>query len=365
MLAGRSQKKQNLSVKWDGAPSLFAGIDPSDGKFFVAKKGIFNNTPKIYKTNAEIDKDLSGDLAEKFKIALQYLPELGIKNVIQGDFLFVQSDLKHVTFDGVTHLTFHPNTIVYAVPDNSTLGDRILRAKIGVVWHTSYEGKSFSTMKATFNADIISKLRKSNNVWATDAIYRDLSGAITLTAEEDQKLFDLMSEAGKTLHKINPAKLGIVQHHPDLLIRVKAFCNAAIRSGKSFTDKNIFHGLIRDINNHFDKEASKLKTLTSKQKTTDKKHVMLKQVFDVSEEQFAHITNFMRLITEAKMIIIQKLNTIKSVHTFLRTSQGYEVTGVEGFVASDHLGKNAVKLVDRLTFSKANFNPEYMKGWQR
>jgi hypothetical protein len=49
----------------------------------------------------------------------------------------------------------------------------------------------------------------------------------------------------------------------------------------------------------------------------------------------------------------------------LKTNTGYEVTGQEGFVAIDHLGKNALKLVDRLQFSKANFSQEYQKGWQR
>lgn len=127
----------------------------------------------------------------------------------------------------------------------------------------------------------------------------------------------------------------------------------------------MFQGIIKDIDSYYDKEAAKLKTLASKGKMMAKKHQAINVVLHISEEQFAHITKFMDLIIKAKMIIIEKLNTIKSVHTFLRTSQGYEVTGYEGFVASDHLGKNAVKLVDRLTFSKANFDPSYIKGWQR
>ena len=47
-------KDGNVSVKWDGAPAIFAGTDPRDGKFFVAKKGIFNVSPKVYKTNSDI-----------------------------------------------------------------------------------------------------------------------------------------------------------------------------------------------------------------------------------------------------------------------------------------------------------------------
>ena len=38
----------------------------------------------------------------------------------------------------------------------------------------------------------------------------------------------------------------------------------------------------------------------------------------------------------------------------LHKENGYEVTGEEGFVAVDKIG-NAIKLVDRLEFSKLNF----------
>ena len=60
MLAGASRSSVNMTVKWDGAPAIFAGTDPADGKFFVAKKSVFNVTPKLYKTEAEINEDLSG-----------------------------------------------------------------------------------------------------------------------------------------------------------------------------------------------------------------------------------------------------------------------------------------------------------------
>ena len=92
MLAGKSSSK--LSTKWDGAPAIFCGEDPRDGEFFVAKKGVFNKNPKVYKTDAEIDADTSGDLADKLKLALKHLKPLGIKQVIQGDFLFTKQDLR-------------------------------------------------------------------------------------------------------------------------------------------------------------------------------------------------------------------------------------------------------------------------------
>ena len=139
----------NVSVKWDGAPAIFCGTDPSDGKFFVAKKGIFNKNPKVYKTNADVDADTSGDLAVKLKEALKYLPELGIKGVIQGDFLYSKSDLSIANIKGEKYLTFHPNTIVYALPVKSEGAKEVKKSKIGIVWHTTYKGNTFESMKAS------------------------------------------------------------------------------------------------------------------------------------------------------------------------------------------------------------------------
>ena len=96
-------------------PAIFCGEDPTDGKFFVAKKGVFNKNPKVYKSNADIDADTSGDLAEKLKLAFKHLKNLGIKDVIQGDFLYSKQDLSKTKIDGKQYITFHPNTIVYAV----------------------------------------------------------------------------------------------------------------------------------------------------------------------------------------------------------------------------------------------------------
>src|SRR6056300_1774067 len=96
MLAGASRSSVNMTVKWDGAPAIFAGIDPSDGKFFVAKKSVFNVNPKLYKSNADIDADTSGDLNAKFKVALKYFPKLGIKGVLQGDLMFTNLETEKI-----------------------------------------------------------------------------------------------------------------------------------------------------------------------------------------------------------------------------------------------------------------------------
>jgi hypothetical protein len=69
-------------------------------------------------------------------------------------------------------------------------------------------------------------------------------------------------------------------------------------------------------------------------------------------------------IVEAKNLVIRKLQQIKQVTgTFLKTDDGYRVTAPEGFVAVDKLKGNALKLVDRLEFSQANFNAT--KNWDK
>ena len=133
MLSGSSRSSVNMTVKWDGAPAIFAGIDPSDGKFFVAKKSVFNVNPKLYKTNAEIDEDLSGDLNAKFKVALAEFSKLGITGVIQGDLMFTD-DLSKETIEGISYYTFQPNTIVYAVPVDSDLGRIMNKSKICLLY---------------------------------------------------------------------------------------------------------------------------------------------------------------------------------------------------------------------------------------
>ena len=205
MLAGSTRSSVNMTVKWDGAPAIFAGIEPETGDFFVAKKSVFNVNPKLYKTDADIDDDLSGNLNEKFKVALAELPKLGIKGVLQGDLMFTD-DIETDTIDGTKYYTFQPNTIVYAVPVNSDLGKQMNRAKMGIVWHTTYTGKKLQDMKASFGADI-SELNKVPSVWMDDATYKDVSGKATFTEKETEAITAILSQTGRTFNKINGPKL--------------------------------------------------------------------------------------------------------------------------------------------------------------
>lgn len=366
MLSGNAKAPVNVSVKWDGAPAVFAGIDPSDGKFFVAKKGIFNKNPKVYKTDADVDADTSGDLNVKLKLALAELPKLGIEGVVQGDFLYSREDIKEDTIDGEPHITFHPNTIVYAVPKKSKLAQEILRSKIGVVWHTRYRGDSFETMRASFGEKIASDLKKVNSVWSVDAVFKDVSGSATMTAAETKQITKMLSDAGKLFITIKADTLNGLSKNEELNMRVNVYINSKVRAGQRTGDPRTFVlGLIQFIEDYYQKEADKRKTASGKQVQIEKRDATLEYFKKNSAADIEKVFKLYNMMVDIKQMIVGKLNQVDGLRTLLKTNNGYEVTGQEGFVAIDHYGKNAVKLVDRLQFSKANFSSDYIKGWQR
>jgi hypothetical protein len=360
MLAGK--KEGGVSVKWDGAPAIFAGIDPRDGEFFVAKKGIFNKNPKVYKTAAEIDADTSGDLAVKLKDALQYLPDLGIKGVIQGDFLFGRGDLRTKTIDGQTYTTFHPNTIVYAIPKGQD--KEVKSAKIGIVWHTTYTGRTFETMKASYGVNV-ARLKKSRNVWSQDAMLRDVRGA-TMSAKETEKVNAILSEIGTLFNSISGSTLRQLESNQSLAQHIEQFNNTYVRQGARITNTTAHAaGLIRWIESKYKKEIDARKTAKGKATQQQKLDDLLSFFSTSNKKSLIKMFELQKLIVDAKLILINNLNKIGSLETFVKTNKGYKVTGQEGYVAIDTLGGDAVKLVDRMEFSYNNFSPDILKGWQK
>jgi hypothetical protein len=364
MLAGKSKTHLATTVKWDGAPAIFVGIDPRDKKFFVAKKGVFNKEPKVYKTSADIDADTSGDLAAKLKVALAEFSKLGIKSgVYQGDLMFTKGDVKTETIDGQKYSVFHPNTIAYAVPYAS--GESVRNAKIGVVWHTVYTGTSFESMRAAFGQNIVKKFNKIPSVWQMDANYKDYSGTATFTDAETAQLTNMLSNAGKLFQTIPAATLNAFMED-ELNMAVNTYNNSKIRAGERITNtKSHVTGLYHFIHDRYQKEIDKLKTEKAKSAREEKRKEVLKFFANHPQQDIVKIFDLVNLLADAKQMIINKMNQAGHISTFLRTSKGFKVTGVEGFVAIDHLSGGAVKIVDRLEFSNANFSPEIIKGWQR
>ena len=359
-----SKKSANISVKWDGAPAIFAGTDPTDGKFFVAKKGIFNKNPKIYKTDADVDADTSGDLATKLKIALKNFAGLGIKGVIQGDLLYTKSDLSVDTIDGDKYLTFHPNTIVYAVPHKSTMANEIRKSEIGVVWHTTYTGNSFESMKASYGVKV-SALKKNVKVWSQDAMLRDLTNA-TLTKTETETINDYLSSIGQLFQATASSTLKELESNQPLAQHIEQFNNTFVRKGEIIgNSKAHTQKLIRWITTKYQSEANKRKSETGKKAQYIKLQGFLDFFSNKNQKGIENVFELQRLIVLTKLKLLTKLNSLSSLDTFVKTSKGYKVTGQEGYVAIDKIGKNALKIVDRLEFSYNNFSPSVLKGWDK
>lgn len=353
-----------VSVKWDGAPAIFAGTDPRDGKFFVAKKGIFNKNPKVYKTNADIDEDTEGSLNKKLKAALAYLPALGIRGVVQGDFLFSSDDIQAKRIKGKSYLTFHPNTIVYAVPSDTEMAKQIKQAKIGIVWHTTYTGNSFETMKASYGVDV-SKFKKTKNVWSQDAMLRDMTN-YTMSKKDTEEVNEYLTQAGKLFNQISGSTLRQLESNQQLAKHIEQFNNTYVRAGTVVNDTAAHtRKLIAWIKNKYQKEIDK--RTTEKGKATQRKALddLLQFFSPANTASLKKMFDLQKVIILAKLKLINILDRFNKIKTFLKhTKNGYQTTGSEGFVAIDTLGGDAVKIVDRMEFSYANFSPEILKGWQ-
>lgn len=364
MLAGHSESRVNITTKWDGAPAVFCGINPDNGKFFVGTKGVFNVNAKLNYTDADIDRNHPGEgLNAKLKVALRYLPKLGIKGILQGDMMFAKGDLDTTTIDGEEYVTFQPNTIVYAVPSDSTLARSIMSAQMGIVFHTSYTGKTMDDMKASFNIDI-NNLTRTKDVWFRDAYFVDASGTATFTEDETKQITKVLSDVGSKFKSTSSLVLNRIASSETLQVQIKTFNNTKVRAGQAIKNTaQHTRELIRWIEDKHNKEilAAK-KDETKKKRIAEKNEVMrffrsyageLQKIFDIQND-----------IVVAKSMVIRKLQQLKQVtNTFLQTENGFKVTNPEGFVAVDKLKGNAVKLVDRLEFSLANFSAK--KAWDK
>jgi len=337
-LRGNSSSKIQTSVKWDGAPAIFAGINPDNGKFFVGTKSIFNKVPKINYTADDIIKNHghAPGLVDKLTKALEYLPQLNIKNILQGDFMFDDEMIETVNIDGEPHYRFKPNTIVYAVPVDSDLGREIKKAKFGIVFHTTYNSLDGG---ASFGADV-SGLRRAPGVWFDDAFFTDDTGVVTLTEDEEAQVLELVKEADAVNEQINYEDL------PFALLNI--YINSEIKSG-SFLDnpEESFQGFINWFSKRAQTKVNKLKSEKGKQRATQNASETIAS-FSANKNDILNIFKVSRLLFEAKNIFIEKYNNaVYNTKHFVDDGSGnLMVTNPEGYVAVDHRG-NGIKFVDR------------------
>ena len=363
VLSGHTDKAVNIQAKVDGAPAVIAGINPENGKFFVGTKAVFNKTPKINYTNADIDKNHAGGLADKLKVALKEFPKLGIKNILQGDFMFTPEDLKTEKIDGSKYTTFTPNTITYAVPLGSDLSDEMIKAKVGVIWHTTYTGDTIADLSAQFKINI-GALNPSKDCWYTDTNFRDASGSATLTTTEMKFIDVRLAKAEKELKLLDKKALGIMFGKTEISLNLKVYINDLVKQGTKFRGRReAIAGFIDFLRKRYNPAIAKLKT----EKGKAKKQASLDDLINIIQRTskiagtLAYALQWHDDIADIKRVLVKKMETVNSIPAFIKTPTGYKVTGPEGFVAIDTLSNSAVKLVDRLEFSRNNFNA--VKSW--
>ena len=347
------------------SPAVFCGINPDNGKFFVGSKSIFNKDAKLNYTPQDIDDNHghAPGLVSKLKVALRYLPKLGIKGILQGDMMFAKDDIIERNIDGVDYITFQPNTIVYAVPSDSKLASAMTAAQLGIVFHTSYSGATMDDMKASFNIDI-KNLNTTKDVWFRDAYFIDASGTVTFTESETEKINSILSDVGSIFKTVNASILNKISTTETYLTHIKTFNNTKVRAGEQIKDtgKHVKE-LMKWVEDKMNKDIISAKMeKTKKKKQQEKTEVM--RFYRTSSVELKKIFDIQNGIVDAKNMIIKKLQQLKQVTSaFLKTDDGFKVTNPEGFVAVDKLKGNATKLVDRLEFAHANFTAA--KNWTK
>ena len=361
----RGSSQLNITTKWDGAPAIVCGIEPSTGMFFVGTKSVFNKTePKIGYNDESIDYHYQNPSVNKLlKLCLKYLSELGITGILQGDLLFTD-DKTNKVINGESVISFQPNTIVYTVPVDSTIGKQINNAKMGIVFHTSYSGDSIQNLTASFGVNITT-LKKSTNVYYATATFSDMNEVAKFTDEEKVKYNSIVNKARGSLKQASGFLNEIKEFGEGRFMMgtmFKTYMNTYFRDvNKVFTNVNgIVNGFVEYYSVKLDGEIRSKKTKSTQDKYIKIKSDGLNFLKTNLRPLYFTIASYMNII-EAKLYVIRKLEMVKTLGTFLRTDTGYKVTAPEGFVAIK--SGNALKLVDRLEFSRANFTAA--KNWEK
>ena len=367
-MLGEKKGSGFLQTKWDGSPSIVCGIDPEHDSFFVANKSAFNvGTPKIAFNYDEVDSLYgTGGLGNTLRTALRYFSQLKIEGVVQGDVLFTEDKVKTEVIDGKRYVTFRMNTLTYAVPYDQPLAERIRRAKIGIVFHTHYEGQTLETMSARAGANV----PDNNDLPEVVQLFNDTPLADTAITQSTLNKFAqttriierMCAICGTFLDNLvsNMGTTGNAKFH--IASYLKQFFNDEVKNQRIVDPTKAYKALGTFYHTKMTAVISKLKSVKAQ---TEKRNLMyagLKYLED-NEREFKAMFALYRKIQDNKQLVIDELDRVENlgaVKFFVKTNKGYEVTNPEGYVL--HLDGDMIKLVNRLEFSYNNFTVE--KDWK-
>ena len=346
------------------SPAVFFGN--SNKGFFVASKGIFNKTPKINYTEADIEANHSGGLADTLKVALQWLKNV-VPNtkdkVYQGDILFTKDTIKHFQHNGKDLIGFHPNTIIYTVEKDSDIGKTIQNSEIGLAVHTEYEwnGEDPSTLKVSRFGISDDIFKDNSKVFIIDTISNlNPKQPLQFSSEQYDKINSTLKQIEKLAATVTWA---IFDQDAQLGQYLETFVNTYIRANKPYPSPDEMTEQFFDwIEQKVADERGKLKTEKGKARV-DQRYASVRDLKKDSI-QIETMMKIFKLFSEVKLMIIRKLNEMSLYNNFVMKSNGDLVgTGEEGFVITQTNAKGA-KLVDRFEFSKNNFASDIVKSWQ-
>lgn len=352
-----------VSTKIDGAPAVFFGYDINN-KFFVATKSLFNKNPKINYTDTDIDTNHPGELGNVLKIALKYLSKITPNNgsVYQGDMLFTTDTLQKSKINGINCLSWHPNTIVYTIQEDSDLGKQVSKAKMGIAVHTRYEWdrENVSTLHTVEFGISKNIFKSSSQVFLIDTISNLSSGKMAFDSKEMSTLTSGLKAMDTYANKI---KFSILDESITKLLL--HFINLYIRNNQKMPNAKQrvqeFVGYITDL---MTKDAFKKKTEKGKQASYEKYQYFI-DIVNANSQTFLYVFELFDVITDIKLIILNQLNKLSLYSNFVLTSSGdYIPTKDEGFVCVQTSTKGC-KLVDRYEFSRNNFSKDIIAGFEK
>ena len=329
----------NQLVLVHNSPSVVFGVNPENGKFFVASKSAFNKNPKINYTDQDIENNHghAPGLVAKLKAALAHLPKVmpAKGGVYQGDFLYEKPDVEEEN----GKLKFAPNTITYAADKGSLQGRKIAASDIGFVVHTQYKGKHLDDMKAGFDVDH-SKFKQDPSVNLVNPEVNDISG----TRYTPQLRDAYQEHKAKALEAYQSTGIDTLQKLGTHDAYLKPYINTTVRDGTTPSIK----GYKTFLTKKRDSEVEKAKSDAGKQKKAAAYNELIDDL-DNNKSNFESAFKLHHHLQKAKDVLV---NALGNPTDFEHTVGGKQVKPV-GFVSIRN--GRPTKLVDRAEFSRLNF----------